>query len=150
MHRSRTVQIVCADRDVARHYLRELERGAGLYDLALAVSPLEAQRNAEAAPVVMLLDESALQPGDSIERAAGLLCKIAPLVVVGSPERQTELDNLITSGLLDFVSRSGDFAPVAAGLLERHMRQAALHQLLGSAETKRKRSMISANCCAMK
>ena len=127
MDRSRTVQIVCADPELARRYLRELERGGALYELVLALSPTEAQRNVgQTGPVVTLLDESAVAPGDSLESSAALLCEIAPVVVVASPERQAELDTLIASGWLDFVPRNGEFVPVAAGLLERRMRRAEL------------------------
>jgi signal transduction histidine kinase len=125
MDPSRTVQIVCADPGLARRYLRELERGGALYELMLALSATEAQRNfGQAGPVVTLLDESAVAPGEALGALAALLCETAPVVVVASPERQAELDGLITSGWLDFVPRGGDFVPVAAGLLERRMRRA--------------------------
>jgi signal transduction histidine kinase len=125
MDRSRTVQIVCGDADVARRYLRELEREGASYELVLASSPAEAQWNAgQVKPFVTLLDESALMPHESMGREAALLCEIAPVVAVGSPERQAELDALITTGRLDFVERSGEFTPVAAGLLERRIRRA--------------------------
>jgi signal transduction histidine kinase len=125
MNRSRTLQIVCADPGLARRYLRELERGGDLCEFVLALSPTEALRNMGSdAPLVTLLDDSAIAPGDSLEPSAALLCGIAPVVVVASPERQAELDAFITSGWLDFVPRSGEFVPVAAGLLERRMRRA--------------------------
>jgi signal transduction histidine kinase len=123
--RSRTLQIVCADPDLARRYLRELERGGALCEFVLALSPSEAQRNAgQSAPMVTLLDESAVARNESLEFSAGLLCEVAPVVVVASRERQAELDAFITSGWLDFVPRSGEFVPVATGLLERRMRRA--------------------------
>ena len=121
----RTVQIVCADPDLARRYLRELERGGALYELVLALSATEAQRGfGQAGPVVTLLDESAVAPNEPLGALAALLCETAPVVVVASPERQAELDGFITSGWLDFVPRAGDFVPVATGLLERRMRRA--------------------------
>jgi signal transduction histidine kinase len=124
---SRTLQIVCADPELARRYLRELGRGGALCDLVLALSPAEAQRNiGRVAPMVTLLDESAVAPGDSLESAAALLRKIAPVVVVASRERQAELDGFIRSGGLDFVARDGEFVPVASGLLERRMRRAEI------------------------
>ena len=120
---SRTLQIVCADRDLAHRYLRELERGGSLCKFALALSAKQAQRNTgRIAPLVTLLDESAVRPGDSLQPAAALLCEIAPVVVVAARERQAELDAFISSGWLDFVPRGGDFVPVATGLLERRMR----------------------------
>jgi len=125
MDRFRTAQIVCAEPDLARRYLRELERGGALCELVLALSATEAQRNCgQAAPVVTLLDESALAPGEPLGAVAALLCETAPVVVVASPERQAELDGFITAGWVDFVPRAGEFVPVAAGLLERRMRRA--------------------------
>jgi signal transduction histidine kinase len=124
MNPARTVQIVCADPDLARRYLRELERGGALFQLVLALSPAEARRSTGlAAPMVTLLDQSAVAACDSLESSAALLCEIAPVVAVASPECQAELDFLITSGWVDFVSRSGEFVSVAAGLLERRMRR---------------------------
>jgi signal transduction histidine kinase len=127
MDRSRTLQIVCADSDLARRYLRELERGGTLCELVLALSPAEVQRNAKhLTPLVTLLDESAVAPGDSLESAAALLCEMAPVVVAASRERQAELDRFIGAGWLDFVARDGEFVPVATGLLERRMRRAQI------------------------
>jgi signal transduction histidine kinase len=119
------VQIVCADPELARRYLRELERGGALYELVVALSATEAQRDfGQAGPVVTLLDESAAARGEPLGALAACLCESAPVVVVASPERQAELDGFISSGWLDFVPRGGDFVPVAAGLLERRMRRA--------------------------
>jgi signal transduction histidine kinase len=127
MDRSRILQIVCADPNLARRYLRELERGGAGCELVLAFSSPEAQRQAgQAAPLVTLLDESAVAPDDSLGSAAARLGDSAPVVVVASRERQAELDAFIASGWLDFVSRSGEFVPVAAGLLERRMRGAEI------------------------
>ena len=123
-NRSRNLQIVCADPELGRRYLRELERGGALYELVLALTTAEAQRNfGQAGPMVTLLDESAVAANESLGAAAALLCEIAPVVVAAAPERQAELDAYITSGWLDFVPRSGEFVPVVAGLLERRMRR---------------------------
>jgi signal transduction histidine kinase len=123
-HRGRTLQIVCADPPLARRYLRELERGGALYEFVLAISAADAQRNSGlTAPVVTLLDETAVERGASLNRLAAALCEIAPVVVVASREREAELASFIASGWLDFVPRDGEFVPVAAGLLERRMRR---------------------------
>ncbi len=124
VNRSRNLQIVCADPELARRYLRELERGGALYELVLALSTAEAQRNfGQAGPMVTLLDESAVALHESLGSAAALLCERAPVVVAAAPERQSELDAYITLGWLDFVPRRGEFVPVVAGLLERRMRR---------------------------
>jgi signal transduction histidine kinase len=124
MDRLRTLQIVCADPGLARLYLRELERGGALCEFVLAVSTEEAQRNiGQTAPLVTLLDESAVAKESSLKCSAAVLCDVAPVVVVASRERQAELDAFITSGWLDFVPRCGEFVPVAAGLVERRIRR---------------------------
>jgi signal transduction histidine kinase len=124
---SGALQIVCGDPDLARRYLRELERGGTLCEFVLALSPAEAKRSiSRDAPLVTLLDESAVSRGDSLGLSAALLGDIAPVVVVASREHQAELDGFVTAGWLDFVPRSGQFVPVAAGLLERRMRRARI------------------------
>ena len=49
------------------------------------------------------------------------LAEAAPVIVVAAPERQAELTFLLTSGAADFVARTGNFVPVAVGLVERRM-----------------------------
>lgn len=122
---SRNLQIVCAVPGLTHCYLRELERGGSRCEFVLARSAAEARRNAgRVAPLVTLLDESAVPAADSLGLSAALLCEVAPVVVVASRERQAELDACISSGGLDFVPRSGEFVPVAAGLIERRLRRA--------------------------
>jgi len=82
----------------------------------------------------VLLDESAmareaLLPGttnEPLRQAALFLSRLAPVVVVASPERQSELADLIAADVADFVSRVGLFAPLATALVERRLRRCAL------------------------
>jgi signal transduction histidine kinase len=120
-----SLQIVCAEPGLTRRYLSELERRRSLDEFVVANSAAEARRNADrAAPVVTLLDESAIAEGDSLELSVQLLCEAAPLVVVASRELQAELCCSIRAGCLDFVPRNGEFVPVAASLVERHLLRA--------------------------
>src|SRR4029077_479882 len=48
----------------------------------------------------------------------------APVIVVAAPERQSELSFLLSSSAADFVARTGNFVPVAVGLVERRIRVA--------------------------
>ena len=63
--------------------------------------------------------------GNSLESIVGLLSETAPVVVVGAAEWQPEFTFLITSGAVDFVTRSGDYVAIATGLAERRIRLAA-------------------------
>jgi signal transduction histidine kinase len=121
----RTVQIVCADRLLARSYGRELERGGEPYRLWAASSPAEARlQSARLEPDVILFDQSAAAGEDSLEPVVALLTEAAPVVVVAATERQAELAFLITSGAADFVARGENSASIAAGLVERRLRLA--------------------------
>ncbi len=53
-----------------------------------------------------------------------LLTEWAPVVVAAAPEKQSDLAFLITSGAVDFVSRTDQFLPIVVGLLERRVRLA--------------------------
>ncbi len=75
-------------------------------------------------PAVMFLDESAIELSlgfESLESAVALLIETAPVVVAAAPEKQSSLGFLIESGALDFVSRTGHFVPIVAGMLDRRM-----------------------------
>jgi signal transduction histidine kinase len=128
MDHSRSVQIICADANLARRYRSELERSGDKHPLHLASSAAEARAHARRMePAVALLDESAVAGGTggpTLESTVGRLTESAPVVVVASPERQSELGFLITAGAADFVARSGNFVAIATGLVERRMRLA--------------------------
>ena len=126
-----TVQLACASPELARRYLRELGRNRELWRFVLALSAREAERNASRnRPLVTLLDESAVRCGESLQSCAEFLTSIAPVIVVASRESQSGLDAFVGAGRLDFVPRSGEFVSVAAGLLERRIRNAPASELL--------------------
>ncbi len=127
-----SIQVVCADPGLTRKYLSELESVGEPCHVLAALSPAEARQNFRSAErAVVLLDESAAPAAalkGSLESTVALLTLLmeaAPVVVVAAPDRQSELTLPITSGAVDFVSRSGDFVPIAAGLVKRRIRIAA-------------------------
>ncbi len=124
----RIIFVVSADAAITQHYVSELVASGGHYQMPLAVSVSQARKSfRRLPPAVILLDESAIDSGESgasLETSVALLTEAAPVVVVAAPERQAELTFLITSGAVDFVARAGNFVPVAAGLLERRVRLA--------------------------
>lgn len=80
-------------------------------------------RLARFSPAVILLDESVLD-GASVEALVRKFAESAPVVLVANPARLPEIAILVASGDVEFVARVGDYVPLAAGLIERHIRWA--------------------------
>ena len=111
---------------------RELARRYNPLCVTDASSFEGARRASEArSPAVILLDECALVSAGVAQQGrkptlcatATSLAECAPLVVVGSPEHQTELSTLLAAGDVDLVVCSESSLQVAVGLLERRLRQ---------------------------
>jgi len=119
--------IISADSAVTQECINELTASGGHSQMQMASSVEEARREfRRTPPAVVFLDESAvdLVHGESLESAVALLTETAPVVIAAAPEKQADLAFLITSGAVDFVTRTGRFAPIAAGLLDRRVRMA--------------------------
>jgi signal transduction histidine kinase len=120
-----TIFIISADSAVAQECINELTALGCHCQMQMASSIEEAHREfRRTPPAVVFLDESSVDSvqGESLESAIALLTEEAPVVVVAAPEKQADLAFLITSGAVDFVTRTGRFAPIAAGLLDRRVR----------------------------
>lgn len=85
-----------------------------------AFAELEA-RAARDMPNVIVFSESILRPETSLPEAAHRLTAFAPVIVLASSNRQSDLVGLVVSGEVDFVSVSGDSASVAAAFIERRL-----------------------------
>jgi signal transduction histidine kinase len=86
-----------------------------------AFGDLEA-RAARELPSVIVLSEDVLRSGTHLNEAVRRLTPLAPVVVLASAERQSEIIGLVISGEVDFVTRSGEFdAVVAAAFVERRL-----------------------------
>ena len=85
-----------------------------------AFAELEA-RAARDMPNVIVFSESIVRAEASLAEAAHRLIAFAPVIVLASSSRQSELVGLVVSGEADFVSTSGDFASVAAAFIERRL-----------------------------
>ncbi len=124
----RVIFLVSANAALTQQLISELVATGGHYQLPLSVSVGQARKGIRrVSPLVILLDESAVREegaNEPFESAVAQLTEFAPVVVVAAPERQTDLASLITSGVIDFVARVGDFVPVVVGLLERRVRMA--------------------------
>jgi len=72
-------------------------------------------------PGVIVLSESILRQGMLLAEAAHRLTVFAPVVVLASSERQSDMVGLVVSGEVDFVTSSGEFASVATAFVERRL-----------------------------
>jgi signal transduction histidine kinase len=117
------VSIICANRRLAREYIAEFQRAAPEFNLHPFVS-IGKIDDVSGRISAFLLDQSALgSPFKlALPAAAQRLSSLAPVIVVAAARRQAELAQLLTSGLADFVARTGNFVPIAVGLVERRIR----------------------------
>jgi len=115
-----------ADIVAGQHLAREIERIAGVGPVEVASSLLQLRLlSSHAAPAVILLDYELLAGAplaDSLRR----LVEIAPVVLLAPPERQGESARHVAGGAVEFVARVGDFAPLAAALIQRRLRWAEM------------------------
>lgn len=72
----------------------------------------------------MILLEEEILMGAPLVESLRQLSEAAPLILVAGAARQSEIAGLVAEGDLDFVARAGDFAALAAGLVERRLRWA--------------------------
>jgi signal transduction histidine kinase len=99
-----------------------------------AVSTAEAAHGiiADAAPAVILLEDASIAAdsreyagyGPRLESEVSALAAYAPVVVIGQARYQSDLAQLVTAGLADFVARSNGYLPEAIGLLQQRLQQA--------------------------
>lgn len=102
--------------------MRSVSDASSIEDIGTASVFTELEsRAARDLPGVIVLAESVLRPGTSLTDAAHPMTALAPVVVLASSERQSELVGLLVSGEVDFVTLSGNFASVAAAFVERRL-----------------------------
>jgi signal transduction histidine kinase len=91
---------------------------------------------------VFLLDQSGVEARSKqvLKQTVESLVEVAPVIVVASPERQSELTALLSAGTTDFVARTGNFVPVAVSLVERRLQLARVAMAPASEEIKIARS----------
>jgi signal transduction histidine kinase len=122
--------VVCgiANRDLAETISRKIEPNFGLGEVSVAGSLFELVDNlAQAKPRVIVLDDE-LVMGAPLLEFLRQLNESAPIVLIASSDRQNEVTRLVAAGKVEFVSRHGDFAPLAASLVQRHLRAAETAQ----------------------
>jgi signal transduction histidine kinase len=131
--RGQTILLVSEDAGLREAARKEFEcRAEGLR--VAAVSTVDAARRVveDAAPAVILLEETSLAPESEgtvgkmrrLDSAVSSLAVYAPVVVIGAAEQKTELSALVSAGAADFVTRGGESVPAALACVDRRVRQA--------------------------
>ena len=138
MRREQTILLVSEDAGLREAARKEFEcRAEGLR--VAAVSTVDAARRVvqDAAPAVILLEETSLSPESEggagkmrrLDSAVSALAVYAPVVVICAAEQKLELAALVAAGAADFVARGGESVSAALACVERRVRQAQSHQL---------------------
>jgi signal transduction histidine kinase len=116
-----------ADDSVGQFIAREAARVARTESMMPVVTTRDfgqlCELSARFPPAAILLDES-LMEGIALAEPLARLASLAPVVLIAPVERQAEIAAIVASGEVDFVARTGDFAPLAIGLMERRLRSA--------------------------
>ena len=81
------------------------------------------ERASQSAARVILIDDSLLGGAALAETIAALPCD-ARIILLGGPGRQTEAATHVARGEMDFVLKAGDYAALAAAMVERELRSA--------------------------
>jgi signal transduction histidine kinase len=132
-NREQTILVVSDDAALCAAARREFEasivgvRVASVSNVAAARRILE-----EEAPVAILLEEAAIVseangPQEILPRLDAVVTSLAvyaPVVVIGTAVRRTELSALIDAGAADYVMRDGGCLASALGLIRGRLRQA--------------------------
>ncbi len=132
-NREQTILVVSGDAALCAAARREFEgRIAGLR-VASVTSVAAARRILEEeTPAVIVLEEATIAPEAEgprgivprLDAVVTLLAVYAPVVVIGTAERRSELAALIDAGAADYVMRDGGCLPSALGLIQSRLRQA--------------------------
>lgn len=126
----RSALLGVADAVVAQRLAREVARISRTGCVVMASSLLQLRQfAARRAPGAMLLD-CELLGGKPLAESLRPLTAIAPVVLLAPLERQAEAARLVAGGDVEFVARAGDFIPLAAAILERRLRWAAMSESL--------------------
>lgn len=98
-----------------------IQTGSTLLELRLLAS--------RDAPGAMLIDAEIFDSAPFAETLRPFFA-IAPVILLAPPNRQEEAARLVAEGDVEYVARTGDFAPLAAALLARRIRWARMSKSL--------------------
>lgn len=103
--------------------VRRIQEAALAEETAVASTFDELEsRAARDLPAIIVFSEEIVRAGVPLAEAAHRLTVFAPVVMLASSERQSEVVGLVVSGEVDFVTVSGEFVSVATAFIERRLR----------------------------
>jgi signal transduction histidine kinase len=126
----RSVMLAVADASLAERIASAIPMCGENHHVTIASSLLQLRLLASRSAAEAILIDGYLAAGDPLPDALRPFTQIAPVVLLAPPERQAEAARLVADGEVEFVSRTGDFVPLAAGLLARRMRWARMSESL--------------------
>jgi signal transduction histidine kinase len=113
-----------AGRVLAEKLRREIASRSGSAPISVAASlPELLELMGASRPRVVVLDDE-LADGQPLGEFLRQMTAAAPVVLIASLNRQREAAVLIAEGKVEFVARLGDFIPLAACLVARHLTRA--------------------------
>lgn len=128
--RESTAILAVADAEIAERLARQLERFTKRERVPVAKSLLELRLFATRRPPSAMLVDGGLMEDAPLADALRPFTRIAPVILIATAERQAEAAELVATGELEFVSRAGEYLPLAASLVERRLRWAAMSESL--------------------
>jgi len=118
---ARTVLLGVAESGLAQRLKTELG-GAGLEGSVRVASNLSHLRELASSPVSLIFLDTDLLGGKPLSESLPQLAAIAPVLVLASVERQTEVAKFVALGNVEFVARMGDYLPLVVALIERRLK----------------------------
>jgi chemotaxis response regulator CheB len=111
-----------ADAGLAEELTRELNLCAHVGSVRVATNlPELIERMEQDSPCVIWLDDGVFQDAP-LSELLRQLTRTAPVILLASAERQSEILRMVAEGEVEFVARRGDFIQLAACLVERRLR----------------------------
>jgi signal transduction histidine kinase len=128
--RDPTAILGVANAEVAARLASEVERFTKRERVLVARSLLEMHLFAiRRPPNTMVLDGDLIGNAPLVDTLRPFT-RMAPVILIAGAERQVEAAQLVATGELEFVSRAGEYLPLAASLVERRLRWAAMSEPL--------------------
>ncbi len=117
------VLIGMPESDECDELLRRLKDATMPGEIAVASSFMELEScAARDLPAIIVLSEKIVRASTPLAEAAHRLTVFAPVIVLASSERQSEVVGLVVSGEVDFVTIEGEFVSVATAFVERRLK----------------------------
>jgi signal transduction histidine kinase len=115
---------------LARRLAREIELFANTGPIAIAANlPQLRESSARTAPAAILVDQQLLLDSP-LDEALRQFSATAPVILLAPLEYQAEAAPLVAAGNVEFVAHEGNFVSLAASLIERRLRWAAMSESL--------------------